>query len=102
MTDELSQRAERLSRELDAAFRNRADLYRLLHAELETEFGAAKAEDVMVRAVDVCVTLNSLVISGITTRKTVKSKASITQPNQAARKLIHCPLVGSRHQGPRS
>ncbi|HEV2899686.1 MAG TPA: L-2-amino-thiazoline-4-carboxylic acid hydrolase [Pseudaminobacter sp.] len=52
MTDELSQRAERLSRELDAAFRNRADLYRLFYDELEAEFGAAKAEAVMVRAVE--------------------------------------------------
>jgi hypothetical protein len=52
MTDELSQRAERLSRELDAAFRNRADLYRLFYTELEAEFGAVKAEAIMVRAVE--------------------------------------------------
>src|SRR5690348_9326446 len=29
----------------------------------------------------------------------VKSKASITQPIHAAKKLAHCPLVGSFHQG---
>lgn len=52
MTDESAKRAEKLSRELDAAFRNRADLYRLFYAELETEFGAEKAEAIMVRAVE--------------------------------------------------
>jgi hypothetical protein len=52
MTDEIAQRADRLSRELDAAFRNRADLYRLFYAELEKEFGAAKAEAVMVSVVE--------------------------------------------------
>lgn len=52
MIDEIAQRVERLRRELDAAFRNRADLYRLFHAELEAEFGAAKAEAIMVRAVE--------------------------------------------------
>ena len=52
MTEDPVQRAERLSRELDAAFRNRADLYRLFYAELEAEFGAATAEAIMVRAVE--------------------------------------------------
>lgn len=33
-------RAEKLSRELDSAFRNRADLYRLFLEELTGELGA--------------------------------------------------------------
>jgi hypothetical protein len=45
-------RAEKLSRELDAAFRNRADLYRLMLGELTSEFGAEKAEAVLIRAVE--------------------------------------------------
>lgn len=52
MTDEPAQRADRLSRELDAAFRNRADLYRLFYADLEGDFGAEKAEAIMVRVVE--------------------------------------------------
>lgn len=50
MTDE--SRTEKLARELDAAFQNRADLYRLFYAELEREYGAEAAEAVMVRAVE--------------------------------------------------
>ena len=34
-----TERAERLSRELEAAFRNRADLYRLMFEELAAEVG---------------------------------------------------------------
>lgn len=49
MTDE---RVEILSRELDAAFRNRADLYRLLLEELEAAVGLAEAEALMVRAIE--------------------------------------------------
>ena len=37
-------------------------------------------------------------MAGITNRKMVKSKASSTQPTQAAANVIHCPRVGSRHQ----
>ena len=48
MTD---QRIEMLSRELDAAFRNRADLYRLFLDELETAVGLAEAEALMTRAI---------------------------------------------------
>jgi hypothetical protein len=49
---EAEARAETLSRELDAAFRNRADLYRLLLDELTAELGAQKAEAVMARAIE--------------------------------------------------
>ena len=45
-------RAEKLSRELDAAFRNRADLYRLMLEELTEEIGAEAAERVLVRAIE--------------------------------------------------
>ncbi|WP_378944639.1 L-2-amino-thiazoline-4-carboxylic acid hydrolase [Mesorhizobium sp. ANAO-SY3R2] len=45
-------RAERLAAELDAAFRNRADLYRLMLDELAAEFGDQKAEEIMVRAIE--------------------------------------------------
>lgn len=45
-------RAEKLSRELDSAFRNRADLYRLFLDELTRELGAERAEAVMVRAIE--------------------------------------------------
>lgn len=45
-------RAEKLSRELDAAFRNRADLYRLMLDELTADLGAEKAEDVLIRAIE--------------------------------------------------
>jgi hypothetical protein len=55
MTDiekDAAARVEKLSRELDAAFRNRADLYRLMLEELAAEFGADTAEDVLVRAIE--------------------------------------------------
>lgn len=45
-------RAEKLAAELDAAFRNRADLYRLMLDELATELGDAKAEEILVRAIE--------------------------------------------------
>jgi hypothetical protein len=45
-------RAEKLSRELEAAFRNRADLYRLLLDELSAEFGMEAAEAVLIRAIE--------------------------------------------------
>jgi hypothetical protein len=44
-------RAETLSRELDSAFRNRADLYRLFYEELTAQVGAEKAEAIMVKVV---------------------------------------------------
>ncbi len=50
MTD--TDRAERLSRELDAAFRNRADLYRLFYDTLATRLGTVEAEALMVEAVE--------------------------------------------------
>lgn len=45
-------RADRLSRELDTAFRNRADLYRLLLDELAIELGPEAAEAIMSRAIE--------------------------------------------------
>jgi hypothetical protein len=51
MTDNDS-RADKLSRELDSAFKNRADLYRLMLEELTAELGAARAEVVMIRAIE--------------------------------------------------
>lgn len=51
MTD-LEQKAAALSRELDAAFRNRADLYRLIYEEMEAEHGPDAAEDMLTRAVE--------------------------------------------------
>lgn len=45
-------RAEKLAAELDAAFRNRADLYRLMLDELAAEFGDDKAEAILVRAIE--------------------------------------------------
>ncbi len=50
MTDTAA-RADKLSRELDAAFRNRADLYRLMLEELTEEIGGKRAEAVMTRAI---------------------------------------------------
>ena len=44
-------------------------------------------------------TPNSLEIGSIISKKTVKSKASSVQPNQAAIHAFHCSLVGSFHQG---
>lgn len=46
------QRAERLSAELEASFRNRADLYRLMLEELAGEFGVDEAERLMVKAIE--------------------------------------------------
>jgi len=51
MTDD-SERAEKLSRELDSAFKNRADLYRLFYEELVAQFGEIQAEAIMVSAVE--------------------------------------------------
>jgi hypothetical protein len=45
-------RVETLSRELDSAFRNRADLYRLFYDELAGEYGPEKAEAIMVKVVE--------------------------------------------------
>jgi hypothetical protein len=45
-------RAEILSRELDAAFRNRADLYRLFYDELCARLEPAEAESIMVKVVE--------------------------------------------------
>ncbi|MBZ9809588.1 MULTISPECIES: L-2-amino-thiazoline-4-carboxylic acid hydrolase [unclassified Mesorhizobium] len=45
-------RAEKLSRELDSAFRNRADLYRLFLDELTAELGAERAEAIMTRTIE--------------------------------------------------
>jgi hypothetical protein len=45
-------RAEKLSRELEAAFRNRADLYRLLLDELTAELGPEVAEALLIRAIE--------------------------------------------------
>ncbi|MBN9237918.1 MULTISPECIES: L-2-amino-thiazoline-4-carboxylic acid hydrolase [Phyllobacteriaceae] len=45
-------RAEKLARELDSAFRNRADLYRLMLEELTAELDAEQAEAIMVRAIE--------------------------------------------------
>jgi hypothetical protein len=46
-----AERAEKLAAELEAAFRNRADLYRLMYEELAAELGRDRAEAVMVRAI---------------------------------------------------
>ncbi len=50
MNDE--RRAEILARELETAFRNRADLYRLLFEELAAEVGEAKAETILAAAIE--------------------------------------------------
>ena len=47
-----AKRIERLSRELDAAFRNRADLYRLFLDELSAELGPEQAEAIMIRTIE--------------------------------------------------
>jgi hypothetical protein len=47
-----AERTEKLSRELDAAFRNRADLYRLFLEELTQEIGAEAAERMMIRTIE--------------------------------------------------
>lgn len=51
MNDEAS-RAARLSLELEASFRNRADLYRLLLDELTRSLGAAEAEALLIRVIE--------------------------------------------------
>ena len=51
MTDSES-RADRLARELEFAFRNRGDLYRLFLEQLSEEFGPEKAEAIMVRTIE--------------------------------------------------
>jgi len=51
MTEDAS-RAERLSLELEASFRNRADLYRLLLDELSGSLGPEEAEAILVRAIE--------------------------------------------------
>ena len=51
MSDD-AERAERLSRELDSAFRNRADLYRLMLDELTGELGGDRAEAIMIQAIE--------------------------------------------------
>ncbi|WP_269931036.1 L-2-amino-thiazoline-4-carboxylic acid hydrolase [Aminobacter sp. HY435] len=51
MTDPAA-RADKLAAELDAAFRNRADLYRLMLDELSAELGDDKAEAILVRAIE--------------------------------------------------
>jgi len=50
--DDHEARADALSRELESAFRNRADLYRLMWEELRAEWGAPAAERVMARAIE--------------------------------------------------
>ncbi len=45
-------RAEKLARELEAAFRNRADLYRLMLQELTAQFGRDEAEATLTRVVE--------------------------------------------------
>ena len=51
MTD-ANKRAQLLSRELDSAFRNRADLYRLFLDELCARLGPSEAEAAMVKVVE--------------------------------------------------
>ena len=43
---------ERLERELEEAFKNRALLYWLIYDELRSEIGAARAETVLARAIE--------------------------------------------------
>ncbi|RWH08366.1 L-2-amino-thiazoline-4-carboxylic acid hydrolase [Mesorhizobium sp.] len=52
MTDSHAAIAEKVSRELDSAFRNRGDLYRLFLDELTAELGAEKAEALMIRTIE--------------------------------------------------
>jgi hypothetical protein len=44
--------AEELGRELEASFRNRADLYRLIYDELAAELGDERAEQILARAIE--------------------------------------------------
>lgn len=50
MSDE--KRTETLARELEGAFRNRADLYRLLFDELSAAFGEERAEQILSVAIE--------------------------------------------------
>lgn len=50
--DETAARAEKLSAELESAFRNRADLYRLMFDELNGRLSEAEAEEIMVAAIE--------------------------------------------------
>lgn len=50
--DDPTKRAESLHAQLDSAFKNRADLYRLFYEELAATLGEAQAEAVMVRAIE--------------------------------------------------
>ena len=43
---------ENLRQELESSFRNRADLYRLMHAELVAELGREEGEGLMVRIIE--------------------------------------------------
>ncbi|MGB3830239.1 MAG: L-2-amino-thiazoline-4-carboxylic acid hydrolase [Mesorhizobium sp.] len=52
MTTDTEARAQKLARELESAFRNRADLYRLFLDELTGEMDAERAEALMIRAVE--------------------------------------------------
>jgi hypothetical protein len=45
-------RADALARELESAFRNRADLYRLMLEEMRAEWGQEAAERVLIRAIE--------------------------------------------------
>lgn len=52
MPEDPAARAESLHAQLDGAFRNRADLYRLFYEELAADLGEKQAEAVMVRAIE--------------------------------------------------
>lgn len=52
MTDRPEPDVETLRSELEAAFRNRADLYRLTLEELEAEVGVERAEEILNRIVE--------------------------------------------------
>ena len=52
MPEDPALRAESLHRQLDGAFKNRADLYRLFYEELAADLGEAQAEAVMARAIE--------------------------------------------------
>lgn len=51
MNDQTS-RIERLRAELEAAFRNRGDLYRLMYDKLSEELGESKAEELLTSAIE--------------------------------------------------
>lgn len=48
----MSHEEETLRQELEASFRNRADLYRLMHAEMVAELGRERGEALMVRIIE--------------------------------------------------